>query len=239
MVYSDKMYVGFSDVGSSLEMTNTAILRAFENVCCMQGESVGDGISDSDGRWFLTAYRVRVFKRPAYNDRIIASTWSRCMKGVAASREFEIRSLDGQLCAASLSNWARMNIQTKKLERMSPEAFAKYESEPDRHNFDDPWIQKLRDPEASGIAREFYVDRNLIDPNGHMNNVCYLDLAVRTLPEEVYRLGEANAFDITYRKATAYAETVNCVYSEDASGRFVTVKSHDMSEIKAVARFEG
>ena len=74
MVYSDKMYVGFSDVGASLEMTNTAILRAFENVCCMQGESVGDGISDSDGRWFLTAYRVRVFKRPAYNDRIIAST---------------------------------------------------------------------------------------------------------------------------------------------------------------------
>ena len=236
MVYTDKFYVGFSDVGSDLKMTNAAILRVFEDVCCMQGEAVGDGLSDSDGRWFLTAYDVRVFSRPRYNDRITAGTWSRCMKGVAASREFEIRDNEGKLCVAALSNWARMNIKTGRLERMDPESFAKYESEPDRHNFDDPWIQKLHDAGEHVSEREFYVDRNLIDPNMHMNNICYLELATRTLPEEVYLLGEADRFEITYRKATAYGETVACLYGSDGASYCVAVTSQDRADTRAIVK---
>lgn len=234
MVYTDKFYVGFSDVGSDLGMTGAAMLRAFEDVCCMQGEAVGDGLFDSDGRWFLTAYRVKVFKRPKYNDRIVVGTWSREMKGVAASREFEIRDLSGGLCVAALSNWARMNIKTGRLERMEPEAFARYESEPERHNFDDPWISKLHDVSEHTLEREFYVDRNLIDPNMHMNNVFYLDLAMRTLPEEVYLEGEPDEFEITYRKATAYGETLKCLYFDDGQSRTVAVKPQDMSDTRAI-----
>lgn len=236
MVYSADFYVGFSDVNRELLITNSAILRLFENVCCMQGEAVGDGISDSNGRWFLTAYCVKVFKRPSYNDIVSARTWSRCMKGVTASREFEIRDKTGELCVAALSNWARTNIKTGKLERMQPEAFAKYESEPERHNFDDPWIQKLREVSDSSIEREFYVDRNLIDPNMHMNNICYLELAQRTLPEEVYLEKEADMFEITYRKATRYGETVRCQYSESEEFRTVAVMSGDLSDTKAIIK---
>ena len=158
------------------------------------------------------------------------------MKGVSASREFEIRGEDGKLQVVALSNWARINISTGKLERMSPEAFARYESEPERHNFDEAWVSKAHDINDYSLEREFFIDRNLIDPNRHMNNVYYLDLALRTIPEDVYLRGDTNEFTITYRKAIAYAETVRCLYCEDDTSYTVAVKSQDMSDTRAVIK---
>lgn len=236
MVFSDKFYIGFSDVGPELKLTNASMLRLFENVCCMQGEAVGDGFYDSDGRWFLTAYHVKVSERPVYNDRVTVSTWSRCMKGVAAAREFEIRSIDGKLLVCALSNWARMNIKTGKLERMTPEAFAKYESEPERFNFEEPWVAKLHGGADSEDVREFWVDRNMIDANRHMNNVFYMELASLVLPDEVYDRGEANEFEITYRKAAAYKDTVLCSLAEDESSRTVTVRQKSTKDVNALIK---
>ncbi len=236
MVYSQKFYVGFSDVGPDLKITNASILRLFENVCCLQGEAVGDGYRDSYGRWFLTAYRVKVIKRPEYNDFVTACTWSRELKGITASREFELRGGDGSLLAAAISNWARMNVKLGKLERMAPEVFAKYESEPQHRNFEDAWLPKLRDCSEYSFEREIKAGRLLVDPNGHVNNVKYLDIAAEILPEEVYRSGEADMFDITYRKAIPYGETVNCLYCDAPDSYTVAVKSRDMKDTMALIR---
>lgn len=245
MVYSEKFYIGFSDVGADLGVLNSSILRIFEDVCCLQGEAVGDGFRDTTGRWFVTAYYVKVLKRPQYGEWVTARTWSREMKGVSASREFELLSADGEPMVIALSNWARFNSAVGKLERMSDEAFAKYESEPERHNFDDPWIKKLHTAEIERAARlrcepefsrEYFVDRNLIDPNRHMNNVRYLDIASLVLPEEVYQLGEANEFEITYRKAIAYGETVACQYSEDDTARYISMSVGDPKDVRAIIK---
>ncbi len=236
MVYSEKFYVGFSDVSLDMRILDSSILKLFENVCCLQGEAVGDGFNDTPGRWFLTAYRVKVAERPRYGDWVTAKTWSRGMKGVAASREFEIEK-DGRTVITALSNWARFNSATGKLERMSDEAFERYESEPERHNFDELWLPKLRSVPEAISEKEFTVGRNLIDPNRHMNNVKYLDLAVETLPEEVYESGGADDFEITYRKAFAYGERGVLRYGEDESARTVAFLSEDREELRAVVRF--
>lgn len=234
MVYSAEFYVGFSDVNPDLGLSNASALRLFENVCCMQGEAVGDGFKDTPGRWFVTAYHVIIFNRPKYNDIVTVSTWSREAKGVAASREFEIRDKSGKLLAAALSNWARMNTETGRLERMSPEAFARYESEPQRHYFDDPWLQKMREGGETLYTRKYTVGRSLIDPNRHMNNVKYLDIAAESLPDNAYGTGEADEFEITYRKAVPYGKTLVCEYSEDDTARFVTMRTDD--EVNAVVK---
>ncbi len=235
MVYQEKFYIGFSDVSPDMGALNSTILKLFENVCCMQGEAVGDGFDDTPGRWFLTAYKVKIFDRPRYGDVVTARTWSRGMKGVAASREFEILK-DGKLAAAALSNWARLNSETGKLERMSEEAFLRYESEPDRTNFGEMWLSKLRAAPQGGTETAFTVTRNLIDPNRHMNNVRYLDLAAEALPESAQG-AEPDSFEIAYRKAFAYGEKGILSWSEDDSAHTVAFLSEDKSEIKAVIRF--
>lgn len=235
MVYSEKFYVGFSDVGMGLGITNTAILKLFENVCCMQGEHVGDSYCGSVCHWFVTAYSVKVFKRPSYNDFVIANTWSRGMKGVYASREFEIRSESGELLAAALSNWVRMNTKLQKLEKMPPEEFEKYQSEAEHTNFGEMWLPKIAPAAETLYESELKIDRSMIDANRHVNNVRYLELAARALPESD-DFSEADAFEIAYRKAIAYGENVKCLYGRDGNGRCIAVKSEDIRETRAIIR---
>ena len=236
MVYSEKFFVGFSDVSFDLGITNTAIIRLFEDVCCLHGEAVGDGIFDTDGRWFMTVYHVKVLKRPKYGEWVTAKTWSREMKGVSASREFELYDQSGELAVIALTNWVRMNSKTGRPERMTAEDFAKYGSEPERRNFEDPWAVKLRDISEPLFERELQIGRSLIDPNRHVNNIYYLDLAVDTLPDNKELLADCDEFEITYRKAIAYGNSVKCLYSEDEKSCSVAIKSLDMSETFAIVK---
>ncbi len=236
MVFKENFYVGYSDVGKDFRLSDSSVLKLFEDVACMHSTSVGDGMKTSASRWFLKAYHVKIHKRPEQEERITACTWSRSTKGVSASREFEIYSQDGSLAVTGISNWVRVNAESFKPERVAPELMELYGSETERTNFDSPWIDKLKEPETYSIEKEFYIDRNFIDANNHMNNVFYLDLAELVLPEEIYEKGDADEFEIMFRKGIGYGETVKCFYTEAADSYIVTVKSADLSECHAIIK---
>ncbi len=236
MIFKENFYVGYSDVGKDFRLSNTSVLRLFENVSCMHSSLAGDGMKTSPSRWFLKAYHVKIHNRAEQEERVTACTWSRNVKGVSASREFAIYKENGDLAVTGLSNWVRVNAATLKPERVDSALMERYQSETERTNFDSPWIDKLKEPENYSIEKEFYIDRNFIDANNHMNNVFYLDLAELILPEEVYEKGECNEFEIMYRKAIRYGETVKCFYTEEDDGYYVTIKSVDLSDCHAVIK---
>lgn len=234
MVFKENFYVGYSDINKDFCVSNTSILKFFEDCACMHSTYAGDGMKTSSGRWFLKSYHVKIHKRPEHEEKVETCTWSRGIKGVSASREFEIYDENGNLSVTGISNWVRVNAETFKPERVDVELLSAYKSEPERTNFPSLWIEKLKEPETYISEKEFYIDRNFIDANNHVNNVFYLDLAKLALPEEIYEKGEANEFEIMYRKAIKYGERVKCLFSETESAYFVTIKSADLSEVNAI-----
>ena len=236
MVFKAKFYIGYSDISKDSTLTNTSILKLFENVASMHSRVANDDINQSEGRWFLTGYHVKITKRPVYGETVKINTWSRDMKGVQASREFEVYNEKGELCLTGLSNWIRINAKTLRLERITPELYEAYGSEPDHTNFNYSWIEKLKESETPDFDKEFHIERNFIDANNHMNNVYYLDLVTNILPEEVYQAGELNEFLIMYKSAIKYDETVNCSFAAEDDGYRITIKSQDKSDLKAVIK---
>ena len=236
MVYKEKFYIGYSDINKDFKASNTALLKLFENVSCMHSTAIGDGMKTSESRWFLKAYHVKIHKRAEHEELVTASTWSRTIKGATAAREFEIHTENGELSVTALSNWARVNGTTFRPERIDSEVFAAYGSEPERTNFESPWLDKLKAPEEYSYEKEFYIDRNFIDANNHMNNVFYMDLAAIALPEEIYQKGECSEFEIMYRKSIGYGETVKCLFSETDDAYFVTVKDCGLADIYAIIK---
>lgn len=233
MGYSEKFFVGYSDTNKNLELSDSAILRMFEDVATMHSEAAGDGMRVTRSRWFLTAYDVRINKRPSLSERVECRTWSRDMRGYTASREFEIYSQNGELAVYGISNWARIDTQTGKLEKLTPVLGEMYGIEKDRKNFEKPWISKLTKPQSADFSKEYFADRNFIDANDHMNNVCYLDLAKCVLPDEVYAK-DFKEFSILYRKAVMYRDNIVCEYCEDNGDFFVTVLKDD--DIMAIVK---
>ena len=173
MVFTAKFYIGYSDINKDYNLTNTSLLKLFENVASMHSHVAKDDINESEGRWFLTGYHVKITKRPQYGETVTIKTWSRDMKGVQASREFEVYNEKNELCLTGLSNWIRINAKTLRLERISPELYEAYGSEPERTNFNYSWIEKLKESEKTDYEKEFHIERNFIDANKHMNNVYY------------------------------------------------------------------
>ena len=236
MVYSEKFYVGFSDCNRELKITNSSMLKLFENVACMHSTSIGDGIKNSLGRWFLTAYHVKVHNRPENEDRVKIDTWSRDMKGGVAAREFEVYNFDGELAVTAISNWVRISAEDLRPEKITDELANMYDSETERTNFGTAWLRKLKECDDYVYEKEVTIPRTFIDAHNHMNNVFYLELANLVLPEEVYQQGECNEFEIMYRKAIEYGETVKCVYSETEDSYVIALKSQDGSELKAIIK---
>lgn len=234
MGYSENFYIGYSNVNKDLELSDSGILKIFEDIATMHSEAVGDGMRDTDSRWFLTSYKVKINKRPVLSEKVKCTTWSRDMKGFTASREFEIYNSLGEISICGLSNWARIDTKTGKLERLTHELGRRYGMGKDRANFESPWISKLKEPDEYQITKDYYIDRNFIDSNNHMNNVCYLDLAKCILPDSVYEK-PAEGFEIIYRKAVMYGTTVKCCYGTDGKSHTVAIKCDN--EVMAIVKF--
>ncbi len=227
MVVEEKFYIGYSDINRDKMLSNTAMLKIFEDMATMHGSLAGESIKTSPIRWFLTSYHIKVHRRPTIEDKITARTWSREIRGVSACREFEIVGQNGEVLVTALSNWARINSVTARLERAAPEVLAAYGSEKERTNFPYVWAAKLNEGKNILAERDFTVERNFIDINDHMNNIHYLELAYLTLPEKVYSAGESDEFKIYYRQASRLGEKLKCAYSADDVAHTVTVKGED------------
>lgn len=231
MVYSEQFYVGYSDVNTQLRLSNSALLRYFEDIASMHGTSVGDGPLDSPYRWILLVYHVCVHSRPIYGERVTVKSWNRAVKGVTSCREFELYDEKGDLAVTAISNWVRVDSETGKLQRLGEAIGEQYGSEA-RGNFDSAWIPKAKEPAAYEYEKQYFIDRNFIDANHHMNNVYYLDLADCVLPQAAYDRG-CDTFSIYYRKAVLYGETVTCCYAADESGDTVAVKGAE-GDVRAI-----
>ncbi len=236
MTFTEKFYVGYSDINKNYELSNVSILKMFQDIACMHSSEVGDGTKNTKDRWFLTGYHIKVCKRPKYEEHLTAVTWNREMKNGIASREVEFYDESGDLAIVGISNWVRINGETLRPTRLSKEIAALYQSEPERKNFESAWVAKLKECDTYLEKKEYFIDRNWIDANEHMNNVYYIDLATLALPEEVYRQGECNEFMITYRKAIACGETICCYYGEDEKERMVCIKSKDCEDVHAIVK---
>lgn len=233
---SEKFYVGYSEINRDFELSNVALLNYFQDITTIHGKSVGDSLKTTDFGWFLTAYKVKIINRPKYEEWFKLSTWSRGIKGFLASREFEIRDDSGKLMVSAVSNWIRINKNTQKIERISPEMAEAYAPET-RTNFDCEWIEKLKECDKIDFEVEFQADRNFIDVHNHVNNVAYLKIANLVLPKEVFDSPEPLEFEIMYRNAIKLGEKVKCLFTETDEFYNITIKNLEKTEVKAIIRF--
>jgi acyl-ACP thioesterase len=149
----------------------------------------------------------------------------------------EIADPSGKVVATAVSNWVRMNGRTVKMETIGKDVALRYEPEPDRTNYDgDGWLKKLPAPEAGAYTKPVCIDRNFIDANHHMNNIFYMDMVNMVLPEEVFRAPQADTFEIMFRRAIGYGETVQCHYAEEPDAHVVFIRSEDDSQLRTVIR---
>ena len=237
MVVKHEYFVGYQYVDTDFKIKNSALLSMFEDLACIHGACAGEDIRSAPTVWLLTAYKVKVLKRPEYAERVTASTWSRGMRGVFAFREFEIRNSSGELLVCALSEWAHVFKADGKPARVTPELEEMYESEPEHSNFGGERIKICRSAEIGEHTFSFSALHNLMDVNRHMNNVHYIEQAELALPEELLPKLSEFGFEIYYRKEIKYGDRINCFYAADEGSHNVFIRSENGETLHAQVKF--
>lgn len=237
MIVTDKFYIGYRDINKDLKITNTAILNIFEDIAGMHAKIAGEGLKTSSTTWVLTGYKVKINKRPEFEDRVTVYTWPTEMRNITASREFEIRNQENEVLIMGLSNWAHIDLATKKLSKITEELSKKYGVELNKTNFNELKLKKIPEPESYLYEKTYVIDCNWIDANEHMNNIYYMELAQMVLPEEVRNNENFSNFEIMYKKEIKYNDKIRCFVSKENSSYIITIKNQDLSEVHTIIKF--
>ena len=228
MIYCSNYKIGLEDIGINNEATNKALLTIMQDIACLHSASVGYGVLEVESKkraWMLLDWKMKVIKRPKYNDDIKAETWSRKVERLYAYRDFQLKDKEGNIIAIGTSRWILVDTDKRRPVRLTADIADLYESETDKNVFS----EEMEDIKCEDylFKKDYYIQRRDIDINGHMNNLSYLDMAYEILPDDIYKNKVFDNIRIVYKKEILYGEKVECYYEEQSNKYIITAKSQD------------
>ena len=229
MIYSINYKIGLEDIGINNEATNKALLEIMQNVSGFHSASIGYGVLEVEYKkraWMLLDWKMKVIKRPKYNEEIVAETWSRKVERLYAYRDFQLKDNEGNIIAIGTSRWIFVDIDRRRPVRLTADIADLYESETDKQVFKGE-IEDINSNENYIFKKDYFIQRRDIDINKHMHNLNYLDMAYEILPDDVYNNKTFDNVRIVYKKEILYGEKVECYYEEDNDRYIVTAKIQD------------
>ena len=229
MIYRNDYKIGIEDIGVNSEATNKALLAIMQDVSALHSASIGYGVFEIETKkraWMLLDWKMKVIKRPKYNDEIKAETWSRKVERLYAYRDFQLKDKDGNIIAIGTSRWIFVDTDRRRPVRLTADIVDLYESETDKSVFPEE-IKDIEYEEDYIFKKEYYIQRRDIDINEHMHNLSYLDMAYEILPDDIYKNKIFDNVRIVYKKEIVYGENIECYYSQHNDKYIITAKSKD------------
>lgn len=240
MFVENKFYVGLRDINNLQELKNTGLLSYLEDVACMHSEIAGYGVTKIEEvkrTWILLSWKIKVIKRPKFNDVLNVKTWSRCIDRFYAFRDFRVYNQNEELVCIATSKWIFINTENEKIVKVSDEVASKYKPEKESV-FEETDLPKLNEPKEFINKIDYKITRNMIDINKHLHNIYYMDIAKEALPEDVFFSNELNEFEIMYKREIKLGETVKVIYSKEEDYHYVTIKDENETLIHAIIRLK-
>ena len=235
MFIEHDFYVGLRDINTSKDLSNTALLSYLEDVACMHSEIAGFGVNNMDEvkrTWILLSWKIKVIKRPKFNDTIKVRTWSRLIDKFYAFRDFEIYNQNKEIIGIATSKWIFIDTEKGKIVKVTDEVSKKYEQE-DKSVFEQIDLEKLEAPNNFIKKEDYKITKNMIDVNNHLHNIYYLDVAKEVLADDIK---EPSEFEVMYKHEVNLGETVKSIYSKEKDYHYVTIKNENETDIHAIIR---
>ena len=152
--------------------------------------------------FLLSKVSIQFDRLPGPREILTAGTWERQVKGASFLRDFEVRDAAGGRVLTACSAWMLVSPETWQVLR--PSQFPN--AQPTYRAADCPDCRKLR-LEGGVPAGERTVRYTDLDPNGHVYNAVYADIAVDALPEE-FRRREILTYQVNFAHQAVLGDTI-------------------------------
>ena len=204
-MYTKESRVRFSEVGEDGYLTIPAIVNYFQDCSTFQSEELGRGIEflkDHKRVWVLNAWQIMIHRRPQLMEEIKVSTWPTGFDGLYGTRNFKLETKEGEMLACANSIWVYMDVEKGRPVKAGEEEISVYAAETPLDMEYAP--RKISPPKDGKIYEGFYVKRDQLDTNHHMNNGQYVKSALEYVPDAF----SVRQIRVEYKKSAMYGDHV-------------------------------
>lgn len=212
--------VRYSEVGVDGNMTIESLLDYFQDASIFHSEDVGLGVDyfkEVNQAWLLSAWQICVNRRPHLCENIITGTSPYEFKGFVGSRNFWMKTKEGEVLAYANSIWSLMD-----LERMMPAKARKDFSS--IYHLEEKYPmeyapRKIHVPADGTQMEPFSVKNHHLDTNHHVNNGQYVRMAMDYIPESF----EISQLRVEYKNQAVLDDVIYPVVAAGGDGSLYTV----------------
>lgn len=185
MSYTFPSRVRYSEIGENEKLTLQGIINYFQDCTTFHSEDVGLGMHMLQAKkrsWVLSSWQIVVERYPALGEEIEVVTWPYGFKGFLGSRNFLLKTRDGERLAYANTLWAFMDMEKGRPAVVTKDCIEGYELEPPLEmNYASRKIFLSRD----SVTMESFPVRNYhLDTNHHVNNGQYVQMAREFIPTD-------------------------------------------------------
>lgn len=183
-MYTMESRVRFSESDANDRLTLPAIIDYFQDCSTFQSEDLGLGLKflrEQHLTWVMSAWQLEISEYPKMGEKIAVRTFPYEFKGCFGFRNFMLDKADGTRVVKANSLWTLMNLQEMMPHRPTPEMYEKFVLEEKLPMNYLP--RKIALPAEMEIQESFFIKKQHLDSNGHVNNGQYVKLAAQYLPE--------------------------------------------------------
>lgn len=153
--------------------------------------------------WVLTRFAFEIYRMPHEHEQLCITTWVSDISRLMTTRNFEVFDSSGHRIAAAVSNWALINITTRRTLDLLALGLSDSMVQPFDSPIEPP--QRLSSPEATHILQHTVTYSDL-DFNCHANSMKYLQWVVDTLPFEVIESKNFRRIDLNFIQESRFGQ---------------------------------
>ena len=157
--------------------------------------------------WVLSRQRIRIHRLPRWQETLTVETWPTDRDTLFCYRDFRISDADHQILALASTSWAAIDMQTHRLRPTADYFIQNFRASQERA-FEDRELQKIAVPENVDEQQCFFVRFRDLDPNGHVNNVAYLEWILDGFSLKHRQAMQLQEIEINYLAEAFYGDQI-------------------------------
>ena len=176
--------IRYSECDASRKLSPEALLNYFQDCSTFQSETIGAGfeyLGPKNLVWVLASWQIVIHRLPSLMEEVVIGTLPYDFKGFLGSRNFMMKTKDGELLATANSLWTLLNFETMKPSVPTKEHLSMY---PVEEKLDMEYAgRKIVVGDVGQVLEPVIIRKQHLDSNNHVNNGQYINIASDYLPE--------------------------------------------------------
>ncbi len=239
MYFTQDFRIGLSMLAQNTVISTKGFLSILQDIAEIHSASIGYGITDIDKNnfsWALLNWKVHILSRPKYGDVITVKTWARQHTKLYCYRDFEVLDAHGSTIAIITSKWILIDISKGKIAKIEDSLIKKYNPE-NKSVFNIIELDKLSEPPHYLSSTNYKIRKSDIDINNHVNNLCYIDIALEAFPEDSNTFNSFSNLEIQYKHQIKIDDKITVFYAFENGENYVVIKGSTDEKVRSIIKF--